>query len=344
MARIRLKFVKAYVDRHGKARHYFRKPGCQRVALPGMVGSPEFMRAYEQAVADMPRIEVAAGQTRGGSISALIGGYYGSGSFAKLATVSKRNYRKILERMRKDYGDLGVATLKRKHVMAMLDAKADTPSAARDFLRCLRLLTRYALDLGIIDIDPTTGVRVEVPKSGGHHTWTEDEIAAFRAAHAMSFKPRLAFELLLGTALRCADTVRIGRQHTRGGYIVNVKQQKTGGTLPPIPLSAELAEAINAAAPSEHVVFLLNERGRAFTADGFSKWFSERCAEAGLPHCSAHGLRKAACRRLAEAGCTAPEIASISGHRSLKEVQRYIDEADRAKLARNAVAKIRAVP
>jgi integrase len=299
------------------------------------------MRAYEQALADMPRIEIAARQTRGGSISAMIVGYLGSASFAKLATVSKRNYRKILERMRKDYGDLSIVTLKRKHVMGMLDAKKDTPSAARDFLRCLRLLTRYALDIGVIEIDPTISINVEVPRSGGHHTLTEDEIATFRAAHPVGTKARLALELLLGTALRCADAVRIGRQHTRGGYIVNVKQQKTGGTLPPIPITTELEAAINAAAPSEHVVFLINERGRAFTADGFSKWFSERCEEAGLSHCSAHGLRKAACRRLAEAGCTAPEIASISGHRSLKEVQRYIDEADRAKLARNAVAKTR---
>ena len=58
---------------------------------------------------------------------------------------------------------------------------------------------------------------------------------------------------------------------------------------------------------------------------------------------SAHGLRKGASRRLAEAGCTAPEIAAITGHKSLAEVQRYIAEADRARLARNATVKLRAV-
>ena len=72
MASIRLKFVKAYVDRHGKARHYFRKPGCKPVALPGPPGSDEFMAAYGAALAKTPRVEIAARRTRAGSINAMI--------------------------------------------------------------------------------------------------------------------------------------------------------------------------------------------------------------------------------------------------------------------------------
>src|SRR5262249_7427728 len=100
-------------------------------------------------------------------------------------------------------------------------------------------------------------------------------------------------------------------------------------------------EAINAAAPSEHVTFLINERGRSFGAKKFGEWFSEQCRRAGVNGVSAHGLRKAVCVRLAHAECTAPEIAAITGHKSLAEVQRYIAKAERAKLARNAMAKIR---
>src|SRR5262249_58776567 len=148
-------------------------------ALPGLPGSGEFMAAYAAALANTPRTEVAARRTRAGSINAMVVGYLGSAAFAGLAPISKQHYRQILERMRKDYGDLSISTLKRKHVMRMLDAKRDTPSAARDFLRCLRLLIRYALDISVIEDDPTTGVRVAVPKSDGHHTWSEDEIATF---------------------------------------------------------------------------------------------------------------------------------------------------------------------
>jgi integrase len=221
----------------------------------------------------------------------------------------------------------------------MLDTKAATPIGARDFLRCLRLLVRYAISIGIIENDPTAGVRVKVPKSSGYRTWTEEDIAAFEAAYPVGSKPRLALALLLGTAARCADVVRIGRGNVRGGSI-HLAQQKTGATLT-IPVTAELAQAINAAAPSEHMVFLVNERGRPFTAKAFGVWFTKRCKRAGLKGLSPHGLRKAACRRLAEAGCSANEIAAISGHASLNEVARYTKAAEQARMARNAIAKTR---
>jgi len=339
VASIRLRFVKAYVDRHGKARHYFRKPGCKSVVLPGLPGSGEFMAAYAAAAANTPRVEVAARRTRAGSLNAMIIGYLGTAAFHNLAPASQQTYRRIFEPMRRDYGDMSVATLARKHVVRMLNAKAEHPAAARDFLRCLRLIVRYAIDIGIREDDPTADVRVKMPKSDGYETWTEENIAAFRNAFAVGTKPRLALELLLGTALRCADVVKLGRGHVRNGTI-QVTAQKTKTPLA-IPITTELAEAINTAAPSEHVTFLLNKRGGSFTAKQFSQWFTKRCARIGLKGLSPHGLRKAACRRLAEAGCTAPEIAAISGHKSLNEVARYIAKADREKLARNAVAKTR---
>ncbi len=133
--------------------------------------------------------------------------------------------------------------------------------------------------------------------------------------------------------------VRLGRGHVRDGAI-HMVQQKTGAHVM-VPLTNAVVEAINAAAPSEHVVFLLNEHGRAFTAHAFSKWFVKQCRRAGLDKgLSAHGLRKAACRRLAEAGCSANEIAAISGHASLREVARYTAAADRMRLARNAVDRL----
>ena len=158
-----------------------------------------------------------------------------------------------------------------------------------------------------------------------------------RAAYPLGSKPRLALALLVNTALRCADVVRTGRGNVRNGTL-HITQQKTGTALA-IPINAALAEAINAAAPSGHVTFLLNERGQAFNARAFSKWFVKQCRRVELRGLSAHGLRKAACRRLAEAGCSANEIAAISGHKSLNEVARYTREADQARMARNAMAR-----
>src|SRR5262245_41986282 len=78
-----------------------------------------------------------------------------------------------------------------------------------------------------------------------------------------------------------------------------------------------------------------------YTAAGFGNWFRDQCQTAGLRGCSAHGLRKAAARRLAEAGATTHEISAITGHASLKEVARYTEAADRRKLAISAMAKVK---
>jgi integrase len=337
MASIKLQYVKAYRDRHGRPRHYFRRRGSKPVALPGAPGGADFMEAYAAALATTPKDEVGASRTTAGTVNAMVVGYLGTAAFHNLAPASQQQYRYILEGLRREHGDKRVDKLERKHVVQMVDAKAATPIAARDFLRCLRLLMQHAIKLGIRDDDPTAGVRVKLPKSDGFRTWGEDDIATFEAAYPVGSKQRLALALLLNTALRCGDVVRVGRGNVKNGSIV-VKQQKTGTTLA-IPITAALAEAINAAAPADAIVFLLNERGQAFTAKGFGKWFTAHCQRAGLNGLSPHGLRKAACRRLAEAGCSANEIAAISGHASLREVERYTRAADQARMAKNAMAR-----
>jgi integrase len=345
MTSIRLRFVKAYRDRHGKPRYYLRRPGSKLVPLPGHPGSPEFMAAYTAALdrsesSISRKLENGARRTRPESIDAAIASYLGSAAYARLAAISQRQYRAILERMRPDLGAMPIAGLRRRHVVELLDARAAAhPASARDLLRCLRIIIRHALFLGMCETDPTAGVRVKMPHSDGFHSWTEEEIAAFQNYYPLGSRPRLAIELLLGTAMRCSDVVRLGRGHVHNGTIVVPKTQKTKQPLA-IPISAALAEALNTSAPAESMVYLLNDLDRPFTAAGFGMWFVKHCVRAGLSGCTAHGLRKAASRRLAEAGCTAPEIAAITGHKSLREVQRYIDAADRKKLARNAMAKL----
>jgi integrase len=77
-----------------------------------------------------------------------------------------------------------------------------------------------------------------------------------------------------------------------------------------------------------------------FTVSGFSNWFRDCCNQAGLKHCPFHGLRKAAATRLADAGCDPIEIAAITGHASLREVQRYCETRDRKLAAKRAMGKL----
>ena len=161
----------------------------------------------------------------------------------------------------------------------------------------------------------------------------------FEKRHPIGTRPRLAFGLLLYTGQRRSDVVRMGRQHIDKNGAIRMRQLKTGAELA-IPVHAEL-DAIIAETPGDHLTFLTTQFGKPFTAAGFGNWFREQCNLSGLPHCSAHGLRKAAARRLAEAGCTEHEIAAITGHASLREITRYTKAADQVRLAVSAMDKVR---
>jgi integrase/recombinase XerD len=89
-----------------------------------------------------------------------------------------------------------------------------------------------------------------------------------------------------------------------------------------------------------NLTFLITEFGKPFTANGFGNKFKDWCRQADLPHCSAHGVRKATATALAEAGATPHEIGAITGHTSLKEIERYTKAAQRGGLATRGMAKL----
>ncbi|MGL3106688.1 tyrosine-type recombinase/integrase [Bradyrhizobium sp. BR 1432] len=107
-----------------------------------------------------------------------------------------------------------------------------------------------------------------------------------------------------------------------------------------IPLHPTLAESIAAAKVNGKMTFLLTEFGKPFTANGFGNKFKDWCRQADLPHCSAHGIRKATLTRLAERGATPHEIMAVGGHRSLEEVERYTAKARRSAMADSALRKL----
>jgi hypothetical protein len=136
------------------------------------------------------------------------------------------------------------------------------------------------------------------------------------------------------------------RQHVKDGWLIYTqeKNRKRRAVKVETPIAAPLAAAIEACPSSpESLTFLTNEWGRPFSKRNFNNWFRKQVTAAGLPDtCVPHGLRKAGCRIMAENDCTPHEIASVSGHASLKEVQRYAAAADRKRLAARAQAKVAA--
>ena len=340
MTRLRLRFIQAWVDRDGRVHHYFRRAGFPRVPLPGLPGSAEFMEAYQAALRSTPE-PVGIGRSKPGSVAAAVASYYASSAFRDLAPGTQAARRSALEPFRREQGDKPIGTMPRRFIAAMLDTM--TPATAQGWRKALRALMQHCVKLELVREDPTLGIRLRPTRSDGHHSWSEDELAAYAAHHPIGSKARLALALGLYSAQRRGDVIRMGPQHIRNGML-RVRQQKTGAALA-IPVHPDLQAALDAT-PGGHLTFLTTPGGKPYSGRGFTQWFARMCAAAGLPpRCTFHGLRKAACRRLAEAGCSANEIAAISGHRTLKEIARYTNAADQERLARNAMARnIEATP
>jgi integrase len=338
------KFVHGYLDRHGKPRFYFRRAGFKQAPLPGLPWSPEFMAAYETALAGQP-LEIGSARVKPGTIRALTVSYFNSLEFRAMKPSSQSVRRNIIEKFCREtdkagqaHSDKGAATLQREHVVKLMAARAEKPEAANGLRKALRAMMKHAVEIGLRADDPTRDVRAIRVKSGGFHSWTDAEIGQFEKRHPVGSRARLALALLLYSGQRRSDVVRMGRQHIRDGAL-HVTQQKTGATLA-IPVHPALA-ALLVEMPADHLTLLVTEFGKPFTAAGFGNWFRDRCNEAGLPHCSAHGLRKAAARRLAEAGCTPHEIAAITGHQSLREIVRYTEAVEQKRLAVSAMKKVK---
>ena len=338
MATLRLAYVLAYKDRHGKQRYYYRRGG-RRIPLPGRPGEAEFMDAYQRASADFKPAEPKTATAAAGSFDALAVAYYRSPQFLSLSAASQVNYRRLIDRWRKKHGARPVTHLERRHVVAHLAERYDEagPEGANGLRKVLKILCKFAVDNDWRRDDPTLGIPKYKPPGNGFEPWTDDDIAKFLERWGAGTRERLALCLLLYLGQRRGDTVRMGRQH-RNGDTIRVTQSKTGTQLT-IALHPELRAVLDEL-PKDNLTYLTTAFGKPFTAAGFGNWFREACDDAGLKNRSAHGLRKAAARRLAEAGCTTKQIAAITGHKTLAEVERYTASADQERMAREAIKRL----
>ncbi len=340
MSTIKLRYIKSYRDRLGVQRHYFNKRGSARTALPGMPGSREFMAVYQDCLNSVPAAPPKPKLVRPakGSMSELIVRYYASAAFKNLSAITQSTYRNEIKKIEQAHGNKPVELLDRKGIKLLVAKKAETPGAANKLLRTMRMLMKFAVDEEMRRDDPTAGVKSLKVAGDGFVAWSEADIEKFEAKHPIGSKARLAFALCLYTAQRRGDVIRMGRQHIRG-TMISVRQQKTGTYLE-VPIHPELA-AILEMVPKDNLTLLLSEAGGPFKAASFGNWFGDRCREAGLGKgYNAHGLRKAGARRLAEAGCTAHEIMSITGHQTIAEVERYTRSANQKVMAVDGMAKL----
>lgn len=340
MTVLKLKYVHRFRDRHGKVRHYFRRAGYNRVPLRGPPGSTEFMADYQAALAgDIGgRRQIGSGRVIVGTVAAAAVGYLMSVDFLALSKGTQNVRRRAVDRFRLEHGDKPVRSLQTHHIKAMMAERVDTPNAANYLIQTIRWLMKYSVEMGWRRDDPTIGIKKIAIDSDGFHSWSEEEITQFEAFWPVGKKQRLAFDLLLHTGQRSGDVRNMNRSQIKSG-VMHVRQEKTGAWVY-VPVTAELQRSLDGVA-SDQMIWLLTRTGEQFSEKGFSNYISRAAALAGLPKgCSAHGLRKAAAVRLAEAGCSNHEIMSITGHKTMHEVERYTRAVRQAGLAKEAMAKV----
>src|SRR5262249_23101532 len=165
------------------------------------------------------------------------------------------------------------------------------------------------------------------------------EVDQFKARHPVGTKARLALDLLLYTGQRGSDVILFGQQHVRDGWL-RFTQQKNRNRRPvslQLPVLPILQATIDAG-PTGDLVFLVTEWGKPFSRKGFGHWFRKQCDRAGLPRCTAHGLRKAGATIAAENGATAHQLKAIFGWSTLKQPELYTRAAEQKQLAEGAMS------
>src|SRR5262249_42170043 len=148
------------------------------------------------------------------------------------------------------------------------------------WLKAIRHLMRSAVPSMLKD-DPTAGIpSIKLRKSKGHHTWSDDEIAQYRAHWPLGTQQRLVREFALDTASRPSEVVRLGPQHVRGGRI---QIERTHGSADvDIPMTLELQAACDAM-PKRHLTFIVTAYGKPRSKFGLGNDFAKRASAAGLP-------------------------------------------------------------
>jgi integrase len=363
---IDLKYLCEDTDRHGNVRLYVRKgKGHPKIRIRALPGTPEFFRAYQMALGgvlvEQPTRELRTPPAPASSLRWLIEQYYGCAEFKSLGSSTQGVRRALLDRLCGEAVSKDVPTkigslpftVPPQKVRALRDRRSDVPEGANGLLKALRHLFGWAVDAKYLQANPAKEVPYIRTASTGFHTWTTDEVRRFEERHPVGSTARLALALMLFLGVRRSDAVVLGKQHLReaariqpelrakwSGRWITFTVQKNRLRKPvtlTLPVLPDLEEII-ASSPCGDLAFLVTSFGRPFTEAGFGNKFRDWCNQAGLPHCTAHGLRKAGAAKAAERGATVNQLKAIFGWTTLKQAALYTNAAEQASLAGSGMA------
>jgi integrase len=360
--KIEIPNVMADTDRHGNLRIYYRKKGRQKIRLWQTPGTREFAEELEEAKLKAEAIKAAGdGRIIPGSLRAVCIDYYETVGFLHLGESTRRSRRGILEGIctskvgKVERGDLPFARMEARHVEDIRDEKADFPEAANGRVKALRQLFKWAKRRRHCTGNPAAEVEYLDSDSDGFYTWTVEDVRRFEEVHPIGTRARLALAIHLYTGVRRSDAVRLGPSMERERFDDEgrrveelhftetknsrrrVKRRSEGAKQRELPILPELRAIIDATKPTGLQTYLVTSFGKPFTGNGLGNKMRDWCDQAGLPQCSAHGLRKAGATIAAENGATEHQLMAIYGWDSPKQAATYTRKVRRKRLAAGAM-------
>lgn len=347
-----LPFLSRETDRHGNECVYVRRHG-KRIRIRAQEGTPDFAAAYTAALALLePHRDARAilSPHVKGTLGWLGARYFESREFARLAKASQRARRNCLEecfrdplsdKEREQMGNCPLEFVSAQKIRRLIDAKATQPGAAANRRKHLSALCGWGVDHDYLPHNPARDVRSRKTATNGFYTWTMADVEQFRERWPVGTKPMLALALLLFTGARRQDMVEFGKQHVRDGWLRYVPKKllykrRDMSQKPWLPILAQIVEA----SPCGALTYLETSHGKAFTPAGFGNWFREQCDAAGLPMCTAHGLKKAGATIAAENGATVHQLMAIFDWTTISQAEVYTRRAERKRLAGEAMGLI----
>lgn len=296
---------------------YFGR-GKGAVRLEGEPGTPKFIASYQTAAG-------AKVAPRKGVLQGVLSQYQASPAFTTLKPRTRDGYSWHIARIERDFGDFPLRALSdpkaRGVFLEWRDKIALTSTRQADYgWQVLKLILTWAKDRVLVTHNPCERGGKLYHGSRVDKIWSLGDEATFLArAHRIFHLP-----LLLGawTGQRQLDLLLLPWS-AYDGATIRLKQRKTDVRVQ-IPVFSLLKAALDGA-PKVSPLILTNHHGCPWLTNTFGRGWREACRKAGITGLTFHDLRGTAVTRLAIAGCTHVEIASITGH-SLKDVGRILEE------------------
>ncbi|WP_142416914.1 tyrosine-type recombinase/integrase [Bartonella massiliensis] len=330
------------ITRHSKTIWYVRIGHGPRRRVHGTYGTQEFVDNYKGALAELQGIippKPKTGKLIEGSFAWLLKQYFNSVNWYSLAKATKRQKELILMKVCDTIGNIPYQAIDKKHIIAGVERRKDTPATARNFLKALNGLFNWAIEQGLLKNNPTVGVkRPPLKNKEGFPAWTEEDVEKYYHKWHHGTHERVWIDVLLYTGLRRGDAVRIGWKNVTDN-IIHLKTEKSKfQTDVFLPILPELAKTLEVG-PIGNETFICNKVNEKFIKESFGNAFRDACNAAGIKK-SAHGLRKLAATRAANSGATVSQLKAIFGWTEDQMASLYTKSADRKRLALEAIKKL----